>query len=64
MMPDRKILRSIAWVMLIAAVIFLVYAVTHPTASFPWSNTITYALYAVYILVMLVLFVASRKKGK
>jgi len=51
-------------VMLIAAVIFLVYAVTHPTASFPWSNAITYALYAVYILVMLVLFVASRKKGK
>lgn len=63
-MPDKKMFRSIAWVMLIAAVIFLVYAVTHPTASFPWSNTITYALYAVYILVMLVLFVASRKKGK
>ena len=63
-MPDRKIFRSIAWVMLIAAVIFLVYAVTHPTASFPWSNAITYTLYAVYILVMLVLFVASRKKGK
>ena len=63
-MPDRKMFRSIAWVMLIAAVIFLVYAVTHPTASFSWSNTITYALYAVYILVMLVLFVASRKKGK
>ena len=63
-MPDSKMFRSIAWVLLIAAVIFLVYAVTHPTASFPWSNTITYALYAVYILVMLVLFVASRKKGK
>ena len=63
-MPDKKMFRSIAWVMLIAAGIFLVYAVTHPTASFPWSNTITYALYAVYILVMLVLFVASRKKGK
>lgn len=63
-MPSRKIFRSIAWVMLIAAAIFLVYAVTHPTASFPWSNAITYALYAVYILVMLVLFVASRKKGK
>lgn len=63
-MPDKKMFRSIAWVMLIAAVIFLVYAVTHPTASFPWSNAITYALYAVYILVMLVLFVASGKKGK
>ncbi len=63
-MPDKKMFRSIAWVMLIAAVIFLVYAVTHPTASFPWSNAITYTLYAVYILVMLVLFVASRKKGK
>lgn len=63
-MPNKKMFRSIAWVMLIAAVIFLVYAVTHPTASFPWSNAITYTLYAVYILVMLVLFVASRKKGK
>ena len=63
-MPNRKMFRSIAWVMLIAAVIFLVYAVTHPTASFPWSNAITYTLYAVYILVMLVLFLASRKKGK
>lgn len=63
-MPDRKMFRSIAWVMLIAAAIFLVYAVIHPTASFPWSNAITYALYAVYILVMPVLFVASRKKGK
>lgn len=63
-MPDKKMFRSIAWVMLIAAVIFLVYAVTHPTASFPWSNAITYAFYAVYILVMLVLFVAPGKKGK
>ena len=63
-MPNKKMFRSIAWVMLIAAVIFLVYAVTHPTASFPWSNAITYTLYAVYIHVMLVLFVASRKKGK
>ena len=38
--------------MLIAAVLFLAYAFTHPTASFPWSNTITYSLYAGYLIVM------------
>lgn len=50
--------------MLIVAIAFFVFAVTHPTASFPWSNTITYFIYAVYMVIMVLLFVAPHKKGK
>ena len=56
--------RIIASIMLIIAIIFFVYAVTHPTASFPWSNTVTYSVYAVYMLMMMLLFVAPYKKEK
>ncbi|MEG1593719.1 MAG: hypothetical protein RR350_04855 [Oscillibacter sp.] len=34
--------------MMLIAVIFILYAVTHPQASFPWSNAVTYAIYAGY----------------
>lgn len=44
--------------MLIFATGFIVYALSHPTASFPWSNTVTYALYAVYVFIMVLLFLA------
>lgn len=38
----------ISIVLLIAAICFIVYAVTHPESSFPWSNTLTYLLYGLY----------------
>ena len=61
-MSFKKKSRITALIMLIAAIAFFVYAVTHPTASFPWSNTITYSIYAVYILIMALLFIAPYKK--
>ena len=63
-MPFKKKSRIIASIMLIAAIAFFVFAITHPTASFPWSNTITYFIYAVYILIMVLLFVAPCRKKK
>lgn len=63
-MSFKKKSRIIASIMLIAAIAFFVFAITHPTASFPWNNTITYFIYAVYILIMVLLFVAPYKKGK
>ncbi len=63
-MSFKKKSRIIALIMLISAIVFFVFAITHPTASFPWSNTITYFIYAVYILIMVVLFVAPYRKGK
>lgn len=58
-MSFKKKSRIIALIMLIAAVVFFVFSITHPTSSFPWSNTITYFIYAVYILIMVVLFVGD-----
>ncbi|TGX96524.1 hypothetical protein E5357_15810 [Hominisplanchenecus murintestinalis] len=63
-MSFKKKSRIIASIMLIVAIAFFVFAVTHPTASFPWSNTITYFIYAVYMVIMVLLFVAPHKKGK
>lgn len=58
----KKVSRIIAIVMLILAVAFLWYAVNHPEGTFPWSNTLTFILYGVYIIVMIVLFIAPFKK--
>lgn len=31
------------------AVLFVVYALNHPEATFPWSNKVTYIIYGVYV---------------
>ena len=63
-MPSRTISRIIASIMLMIAIAFFVYAVTHPTGSFPWSLEVTYFVYSVYLLTMVLLFVAPFKKRK
>ena len=50
--------RIIAWIMLLVAVGFLCYAFQHPEGGWPWSNTVSYTLYTVYLLLMLFFFVA------
>ena len=64
MLSKRKISRIIAAAMLLFAMGFVCYAFGHPTASFPWSNTVTYCIYAVYVLTMAVLFAAPFGKKK
>lgn len=51
----KKISRIISAVMLAAAVLFFLYALNHPEGSFPWGNEITYILYGIYLIVMIVL---------
>ncbi len=48
--------------MLVLALAFLAFAFTHPEAGFPWSNSVTYFIYAVYGAVMVLLFAAPRRK--
>lgn len=50
--------------MLAFAALFFAYAVTHPEASFPWSNTVTWSLYAGYFAVTALLFAASVRKKR
>ena len=57
----KKYSRIIAVIMLIIAVIFILAALNNPQASFPWSNTITYILYGIYVVIMVVLFIAPFK---
>ena len=58
----KKTSRIIGIVMLVLAIAFIIFAFSHPEMSFPWSNTITYLLYGVYFIVMVVMFVAAFKK--
>lgn len=57
-------LKYIGFLMLVLAIIFVGFALNHPEKSFPWSNTITYIIYGVYIIVMLLMFILPiiRKK--
>lgn len=61
---NKKTSRIIAAVMLATAVVFLIFAFTHPEGSFPWSNKVTYTLYGIYVAVMVILFIAPFKKTK
>lgn len=58
----KKVSRIIASFMLIVAAGFFVFALGHPEMTFPWSNTITYVLYALYAAVMGFFFAAPFKK--
>lgn len=58
----KKTSRTIGLIMLIVAIAFVIFALTHPTASFPWSNTITYILYIVYFIGMIVFLISPFRK--
>ena len=51
--------KIIAFIMLVFAVVFIIYALINPQYSFPWSNTVTYTIYGLYIIVMLVFFIKA-----
>ena len=51
----KRACQKLGLLLLVLAVCFVVYALGHPTGSFPWSNSVTYGVYLVYILVTAVL---------
>ena len=57
----KKTCRIIASLMLVIAIAFILYAVNHPEMSFPWSNVITYIIYGIYAIIMVVLFIVPFK---
>lgn len=58
---NKKISRIIGMIMLVVAIIFLVFALSNPQASWNWNNTITYTLYIIYLVVMIFLLIAPLK---
>ena len=59
---NKSISRIIGVIMLIVAFVFIMFALNHPEMSFPWNNTITWLLYGLYVLVIVVLFIAPKMK--
>lgn len=58
----KKNLRIVSGIMLIVAASFVIFAVNHPECAFPWSNTLTCIMYGIYVVLMVVFFIASLKK--
>lgn len=54
--------KTAGMIMIAIAVIFVIYALNHPEISFPWSNTITWILYAFYAIIAAVLIIYPSKK--
>lgn len=59
---NKKVSRTIGLVMVIIAIVFVAFALNHPEAGFPWSNTITWILYCIYSLVTAILLIAPISK--
>lgn len=60
----KKRSRLLGGILLLAGVLFVLYALQNPQASFPWSNAVTYSLYGLYAAVILVLLAAPFKRRK
>lgn len=63
-MKKSSVFLIIGCVMVVGAIAFVMYALNHPEQSFPWSNGITYFIYAVYLLVTIGVFFLSAKSKK
>ncbi len=65
-MKSSKGFLVIGLMMLVGAVVFLGYALCHPEASFSWPNEVTFAIYGVYLIAMVAMFllfaIGTRKK--
>ena len=57
----KKTCRIIARIMLVVAIGFIAFALNHPESNFHWSNAVTYIIYVIYALVMIVLFIEPFK---
>ena len=57
-----KMRKVIACMMLIGAIVFILFAFGHPEFSWPWDNRISYTLYGIYAVIMVILFAIPNKK--
>ncbi|KXL53021.1 hypothetical protein CLNEO_15640 [Anaerotignum neopropionicum] len=53
----KRLCFRIGLLMLILAILFFIYALNNPQASFPWSNSITYGIYISYAVAMFFLLI-------
>ncbi len=47
--------RGAGIIMIALSAVFFIYAMLNPQGSFPWPNSVTYLLYAIYLAVTAIL---------
>lgn len=60
----KRTIRIIGITMLVIAIVFLNYALGHPEANFRWRNQVTYILYSVYLVIMVICLAVPFNKQK
>ena len=60
----KKVSRLIGLIMPLIAIIFILFAINNPQASFPWNNYITYPIYVIYLITIVILLIAPFKDRK
>lgn len=55
----KKTFLYTAILLTVLGAVFLIFALSHPELSFPWSNKITYILYSLYLTIIIFLFIMS-----
>ena len=61
---SKVVSRILGIVLLLGAVVFLAISVAHPELSFRWNNAITYILYGIYLVGMIILLIAPFSEKK
>lgn len=64
MKSKKRVFLIISIIMLLFAIGFIWYALNHPEGGFTWSNSVTYGIYFMYIVIMIAFFVISRRKER
>ena len=63
-MSKSKSYLTASIILLLIAILFIVFALNNPQMSFPWSNSITYIIYAAYTIITLCMFGLAIKHRK
>jgi uncharacterized membrane protein len=58
-MKKSKVFLLIGIVLFLVMIIFVIYALNHPEASWPWDNSITYLFYLFYFIITISMFILS-----
>ena len=61
-MKKPNIFFIIGCIMVITAIVFIIFSLNYPEMSFPWSNSITYIIYGLYVLLAIFMFFKSRER--
>lgn len=61
-MKKSNILLIIGYVMIIAAIVFIIFAFNHPEMSFVGGNIIAYAFYTIYVILIVTIFITAKKR--